>query len=77
MEFTKSLPADTVLEWSEMVEKWELNNEEVNLFVPTMKSKQRGCQMLGLWTDHCLASCHATWGATCIGRRRRCRSRER
>jgi hypothetical protein len=39
MEFTKSLPADTVLEWSEMVEKWELNDEEVNPYVPTVKSK--------------------------------------
>jgi hypothetical protein len=40
MEFTKSLPAETVLEWSEMVEKWELNNKEVNPFVPTVKSKE-------------------------------------
>lgn len=37
--FTDSLPAVSVLEWTPLVEKWEENNNEVNPFVATTKSK--------------------------------------
>ena len=33
LEFTESLPPDRVLEWTEMVEKWDRNNNETNPFV--------------------------------------------
>jgi len=35
LEFTKSLPVpvDRVLEWTEMAEKWDRNNNETNPFV--------------------------------------------
>jgi len=36
LEFSNSLPADLVLMWSEMVEKWEKNNDEVNPFDVTI-----------------------------------------
>jgi len=38
-EFTKSLPADNVLEWTKMVEKWDENNKETNPFVIVTPSK--------------------------------------
>jgi hypothetical protein len=37
-EFSDSLPAQTVLGWSEMVERWENNNQETNPFVITAPS---------------------------------------
>ena len=33
-EFTESLPAASVLQWTKAVEKWENDNTEVNPFVP-------------------------------------------
>jgi len=33
------LPADNVLEWMKMVEKWDENNEETNPFVIVTPSK--------------------------------------
>jgi hypothetical protein len=39
LEFSNSLPADSVLEWTGMVEKWEKNIKEVNPFVITAPSK--------------------------------------
>lgn len=38
-EFTESLPAASVLLWTDAVEKWEKDNTEVNPFVPTTKSE--------------------------------------
>lgn len=38
-EFSDSIPASSIIEWTTMVEKWESNNEETNLFVPTVKSE--------------------------------------
>ena len=38
-EFTESLPAVSMLEWTEAVERWEKDNSDVNPFVPTAKSK--------------------------------------
>jgi hypothetical protein len=38
-EFTKSLPADNVLEWTKMVESWDENNKETNPFVIVTPSK--------------------------------------
>lgn len=48
LKFTESLLADTVLEWTEMVEKWERDNKEVNPFVIIMPSKWCGsaCQYM-------------------------------
>jgi hypothetical protein len=37
-EFSDSLPAQTVLDWSDMVERWENNNQETNPFVITAPS---------------------------------------
>ena len=37
-EFSDSLPAQTVLEWTEMVEQWEKDNRETNPFVITTRS---------------------------------------
>lgn len=39
VEFSKSLPADSVLKWSEMVERWEEDENEVNPIVATVASK--------------------------------------
>jgi hypothetical protein len=39
LEFLKSLPADSVLKWSEMVERWEKDEDEINLFVATVTSE--------------------------------------
>jgi hypothetical protein len=39
LEFSKSLPADSVLKWSEMVERWEKDEDEINPFVATVKSE--------------------------------------
>ena len=37
-EFSDSLPAQNVLDWSEMVERWENDNQEMNPFVITAPS---------------------------------------
>jgi hypothetical protein len=39
LEFSKSLPADSVLKWSEMVERWEKDEDEINPFVATVTSE--------------------------------------
>lgn len=39
LEFTESLPAQSILEWTEAVERWEADNSSINPFVPTCKSK--------------------------------------
>jgi hypothetical protein len=39
LEFSKSIPAQSVLKWSEMAEQWEKNNKEVNLLVVTTESE--------------------------------------
>lgn len=39
VEFLKSLPADSVLKWLEMVERWEEDENEVNPIVATVASK--------------------------------------
>jgi hypothetical protein len=39
MEFSNSLPADSVLKWSETVERWEKDKREVNPFVATVASE--------------------------------------
>jgi hypothetical protein len=39
LEFSKSLPADLVLKWSEMVEQWEKDEDEINPFVATVTSE--------------------------------------
>jgi hypothetical protein len=39
LEFSKSLPADSVVQWAEMVERWEKDKDEVNPLVPTVKSE--------------------------------------
>jgi hypothetical protein len=39
IQFTESLPAALVLQWSEMVERWEQDNSEVNPFARTVKSE--------------------------------------
>jgi hypothetical protein len=38
-EFTRSLLEDLVAEWRIAVEAWEKDQDEVNPFVPTVKSK--------------------------------------
>ena len=39
LEFTDSLPAESVLEWTDAVELWEADPSNTNPFVPTTKSK--------------------------------------
>jgi hypothetical protein len=39
-ELTDSLPAVSVLEWTEMVERWENDNTATNPFVVIAKCKQ-------------------------------------
>jgi hypothetical protein len=39
IEFSKSLPADSVLMWSEMVTRWDKDNHEVNPFDVTIASE--------------------------------------
>ena len=39
LEFSKSPPADSVLKWSEMVERWEKDEDEINPFVATVTSE--------------------------------------
>ena len=39
LDFTDSLPAVAVSEWSDAVETWEKNNDEVNPYVITVPSK--------------------------------------
>jgi len=41
LEFSESLPAESVLMWSEMVERWEKDNTEKNTFDTTTASKLR------------------------------------
>lgn len=38
IEFSDSIPAASILEWSSLVECWEKDNSQVNPFVPTVKS---------------------------------------
>jgi len=38
-QLTNSLPAASVLEWTEVVERWENDNEATNPFVITAKCK--------------------------------------
>ena len=37
-EFSDSLPAQTILEWMDIVEQWEKDNKETNPFVVTNSS---------------------------------------
>jgi hypothetical protein len=38
-EYSDSLPAASILMWTDAVEAWEEDNSQVNPFVPTTKSK--------------------------------------
>lgn len=37
--FTDTIPVVSVLEWTSMVEAWEMDDDECNPFVPTIRSK--------------------------------------
>ena len=39
LQFSESLLASSVLQWSEMVEYWEKDNTQLNPFAPTVKSE--------------------------------------
>ena len=39
LEFTDSLPAQSILEWTNVVEQWEADSSKTNPFVSTTKSK--------------------------------------
>ena len=39
LEFTDSLPAESILEWTDAIELWEADPSNTNPFVPTTKSK--------------------------------------
>lgn len=60
-EFTESLPAASVLQWTEAVEKWENDNTEVNPFVPTAKSESQFISLQVYCTHFIPFSYYSTW----------------
>lgn len=41
LNYSESLPASSVLQWTDLVEHWEADPMQINPFVPTIKSELR------------------------------------
>lgn len=59
-DFTESLPAEHVIEWTLTVERWENDPTQKNPFVPTTKSMSSHLEATYITPDSGIDSDHST-----------------